>query len=556
MKVGIYNGEVWAAPILLLLVVLFFGAWVRFDGLSRQGVAPGDSFEYLKEAKLWADGETPKFLKGRFYRPVSYFLQGKALRLFGYNDYAIKMLNAGMDLISILLVFLILSLLTVNLWTGAAGALLYSFLPAIVNQARWEMLHAESTFFSLWAFLFFILSVKREIQDKADKVHFLFLALAGLNVGLAANTHPDMAFLAVGYVLYLLAAYFNKTQIGKSLQTFILRSFIFSISFFVPYAVGFFLFGPEKVIRVILNESSLCTAFMTDLLGYVSKPGIFFDIFAQLLRGYFGKQFILTLVLLVGVVFIMGYRKVKKENDPPWFYLAPVLLLSYAFCFCCVLKTSPEQRVLMPLVPLVIFIIVPWFYQFFAQFTGKYSTTAFFFLFVIVFLLNPKTLPGQTPARSPIRFIYDILGQEVKPRNKLLIAPAIVWDGKGFQHEFYFGRESAIYLAALPIAEEYNLKSLSALLKSKRIRYIFLDYNDMQTVLLKPGCPIPLKSFRNWLRNDKFHYSLEKDFAIIREYIQLRGGILISDTPYGQLYKLTDKKQGNSGRAQRNPVKP
>jgi adenine-specific DNA methylase len=102
-------------------------------------------------------------------------------------------------------------------------------------------------------------------------------------------------------------------------------------------------------------------------------------------------------------------------------------------------------------------------------------------------------------------------------------------------------------LATLPIPEEYNLKSLNDLLKNKRIRYIFLDYNDMQTVLLKPGCPIPLKSFRNWLRNDKFEYSLEKDFAIIREYIRLRGGVLISDTSYGKLYKLTDKKQENTG---------
>ncbi|HLP61839.1 MAG TPA: glycosyltransferase family 39 protein [Candidatus Deferrimicrobium sp.] len=547
--------EIWTVPILFLLFVLFFSAWVRFDGISRQGVAPGDSFEYLKEAKFWADGETPKFLKGRFYRPVSYFLQGKALRLFGYNDYAIKILNSGMDLISILLVFVILSLLTGNLWAGVAGALLYSFLPAIVSQARWEMLHAESTFFSLWAFLFFVLSVKRKTGDKADKVYFLFLAFSGLCVGLAANTHPDMAFLAVGYVLYLLTVYFNRGQIKEWLQKFIIRSFIFSISFFVPYAVGFFLFGPDKVIRVILNEGSLCTGFMTDLLGHVSKPGIFYDIFAQLLRGYFGKQFILTAILLVCAVFIMVYRKVKKENDPPWLYLAPVLLFSYAFCFCYILKTSPEQRVLMPLVPLVIFIIVPWFHQVFAQFPSKYSTLVFFSLFVIVFLLNPKMLPGQTPDRSPIRFIYDILGQEVNPRNKLLIAPVIVWDGKGFQHEFYFGREGAIYLAALPIDEEYNLKSLSDLLKNKRIRYIFLDYNDMQTVLLKPGCPIPLKSFRNWLRNDKFQYSLEKDFAIIREYIRLRGGIPISDTPYGKLYKLTDKKQGKTGSEQGNPVK-
>ncbi|MGD2090147.1 MAG: hypothetical protein PVH61_28480 [Candidatus Aminicenantes bacterium] len=56
-------------PIISLLIILFFSVWVRFDGITEQGISRGDRFGYLREAKLWADGKPPKFM-GRFYRPV------------------------------------------------------------------------------------------------------------------------------------------------------------------------------------------------------------------------------------------------------------------------------------------------------------------------------------------------------------------------------------------------------------------------------------------------------------------------------------------------------
>jgi hypothetical protein len=129
-------------PIIFLFVIVFCSAWVRFEGINHQGIFWGDSFKYLKEAKRWATGQTPRFMGG-FYRPVLYFLQGMAIRIFGYNDYSIKMLHGIMDMIAIFLIFLIASILTRDLWAGVLSSLLYAFLPGVVKLVRSEMLQED-----------------------------------------------------------------------------------------------------------------------------------------------------------------------------------------------------------------------------------------------------------------------------------------------------------------------------------------------------------------------------------------------------------------------------
>lgn len=44
-------------PVLLFLGILVFSAATRFDSITKLGISTGDAFDYVREAKLWADGD-------------------------------------------------------------------------------------------------------------------------------------------------------------------------------------------------------------------------------------------------------------------------------------------------------------------------------------------------------------------------------------------------------------------------------------------------------------------------------------------------------------------
>ncbi|MGD2090137.1 MAG: glycosyltransferase family 39 protein [Candidatus Aminicenantes bacterium] len=525
-----------AVPIAFLLILLFFAAWIRFEGITQQGISGGDCFRYLKEAKSWAEGQ-PSFFGGIVYRPASFFVQGMAIKIFGYNDYSIKILHGIMDMISILLVFFIAFILVGNLWAGVVSSLIYAFLPQVVLLVRSEFLQVESTFFVLLALFFFVLFAKRKNRNS---VTFIFLFISGFCSGLAANTHPDLAFLAPGFVLFLFIKSYNSQKKSESLKEFAILSFIFTFGFFTPYLIGFFLFGFKKVIQVFSRQLTRVQSILPALHGDGSKPSIFFNIFYHSIKYYFGKQTLIMGILLVGTIFVIIYRKMKKESDSLLDYFPLMLIFSYAFFYTFFLSALPIGRILMPLLPLVILILTQWYYKTCVQLFGKYSVIVFTCFFIIIFMLNPKTIPGRTKYIHLHRMIHNILKDHVNPGNKLLIAPAAVRSlTRGFQCDLYFGN-NAIYMFQLPIKGEYNLNSLKELVKDKNIRYLFLG-KALQRVLLKPGFPVP-PIYRNWLRNKNFNYSVEKDLEIIHAYIRSRGGLLINKNNHGKIYYLTDKK--------------
>jgi hypothetical protein len=528
------------AAIIFLIIILFFSAWVRFNGITQQGISSGDSIRNISEAKLWATGQPPKFA-GRFYRPVTFFLQGMALKIFGYNDYSIKILHGLMDMINILLIFLIAFMSVKNLWVGVVSSLLYAFLPHVISYTRSEMLYVESAIFVLLALFFFILF---DNQKKSGFNVYLLLFLSGLNSGLAANTHADLAFLAPGYILYLFIKSYDAKNKKESLKQFLIWAFIFSFSFFIPYFFGFLLFGAKRVVHTMLREGALAKWNMDNVYVSVSSVQLFWGILINSLKFYFGKQFFLIGILLISIIFIIIYRKIKKESDPLKAYLPLMLLFSYVFLYSCFFNSTIAcERYFMPLLPLVILLITLWYYTITKQFFGKHSVMVFICMFSILFLLNPKqVMPGKRKYLSPYRGIYDILKDEVNSKNKLLIAPVIIYVDRGFQLDLYFGR-NAVYMCHLPfnnLNKEYNLKSLTELLAGLNIRFIFVG-RTIDRRLLDPDTPT-WKRCKNWYRKDASHYSLEKDLEIIQAYIKSKGGMVINMNRFGDIYYLSGKE--------------
>ncbi len=530
-------------PIVLLLVLLFFSGWVRLYNITNQGMMPGDGYSYLNEAKLWADGKTPTFLKGWFYRPVLYFLQGMAIKFFGYTDYSVKILNCIMDLFSIILIFLIASRLAGNRWVGLSGSLLYAFLNVVIYFSRYEMPQPVSTFFVMLAFYFFILFDNR---GKKGFKTYLLLFLAGFSSGLAANTHPDLAFLGPGYVLYLLIKQFDLKNKRDSIKTFLIQAAIFTFSFFLPYGLGFILFGFKRVLQVFFNEFLLANKNMPGKYGKMPGPLIFLSVLLAVIRYPFASRYLIFALLITGAILIILYRRIKKEDDSLSAYLPLILLSGYALFYASLIDTfNPSLgRILIPLIPLVIFILTYWYYKFFQQLLGKYALVFFICFSLGLFFLSPKAMFKTVKYyKAPQRTVYDALKDKVDEKNKVLLAPALLsFFDYSYRCDLYLGK-NALYMVQLPIKDEYNATILRELLKDKNIRYIFigkggsLDYN-----YINPNFPLPGWDYCiAWFRNPKFKYSLEKDLEIIHDYIRDRGGLAIYEYGFGEIYLLTDR---------------
>ena len=103
----------------------------------------------------------------------------------------------------------------------------------------------------------------------------------------------------------------------------------------------------------------------------------------------------------------------------------------------------------------------------------------------------------------------------------------------------YFGK-NAVYIVELPIKNEYSLESLTKLLQDKNIRYIFQG-EKIDHRLFNLNFPLP-GQYRNWFRNEKISYSLEKDLEIIQAYIRSKGGLVINKNRFGKIYYLSGEE--------------
>ncbi len=531
----------------LLAIILIMGSWFRFQSVTQQGICPGDGVKYTQEALRWASGQPPTFLQQKFYRPAAYFLQGAGLRLFGINDYAIKLIHGIMDLVSILLLYRIVRRLTRSPWPGLAACLVYASLPAVISLSRMELLHTESTFLTLWAVLFLVVFITRSARSTSGKpASYSWLAGAGFFLGLSANTHADLAFLAPGIVVYLFISAFQPITAAWRVKRFLMTTAVFSAAFFTPYLIGMVLFGFRKVWTVFITETFQFNALMDTTYPNVSKPVLVYNLTRYTLKYYFGSQSLIAGLLALGSTGIMIQRRLTKVPNPAGSYLPFCLLFTYVTVYTFFFRSFEPRfgRIMLPLLPLFLTFVFQWYYLFLRDLRSmtlkrrQQGRLVFIGLAILWWGFLPNAATEPQVEKTEYRYVYDLLKTRVDSRNKLLITPvAIVPYSRGFRCDLYFGR-NAVYLNQLPLAGEYTLAALRDLLKKQSIRFVWVG-NNADPSIQDPSVRIP-ENYKRWLRNEKYPYSVEKDIAIVYRYIMERRGVLIDRSKLGKLYWLTD----------------
>lgn len=529
-------------PIIFFVLILITAAVVRFEDITNQGMNTGDSFDYLTEANTWANGE-PEFMDGKFYRPVSFALQGLAVTIWGYNDYSIKLLHAGLDIINIILIFILSVKVTKEYWIGFISALIYSFNPKIIYFARMEMVHVESTFFLLLTILTFIWAWN---NGKSNLSKFFMLYISGVLGYLTFNSHADLAFVLTMFPIFIALKIFNKKN-ESQLQNFIKCFGIFSIGFLSPLLLGIVIFGFERVYTIMYNEFTFHTSSTVQEQWDISDSKLIlpFKIIGFTLYYFFRNSFFVIGLLFTGVFFYFLKKIVTRDFSNIFILFLISQVIIYILLYTIFFKNfnSVYCRLLQPLIPLIIIST-----SYFAFFSIKnivikfrvhgWHKHIFVSVFILFFIFSVKTLPGTVDFSTPYKYLHNKIGKDVSQNSKLLVTPlSVYYRDKGFRYNLYFG-ENAIYQVLINPDSMNTDAQLAQILDFYPIKYIFLSkYLDKRN--FTPDYPFNSDTISKWKKYFGNNYELDKDLQLLFEYLEDKHAIIVDSSKHGYLYEIS-----------------
>ncbi len=550
-----------AAVVLLIL----FSAFLRFYKLDQKGLDGSDTIYYTNIAKAWSEG-TPRYglPEGRSaYRPAVFYLFGASIRLLGYHDYSIKMLNALADTGNVLLVFLITRLVSGgNAWAPIAAALAYCCLPTAIFLSRIELTHTLSCFFALFSVLVFLVSchVKHIWRSR------LLLALSGVLVGLAALSHEDMIFLTCGYLAFLAIWRFSDLEARPRLENSLISISILLASVLVTCS---------KMIS--MNNIFLRAAFHAPKrpgpVSHVELAERYWSYISRVLRFAWNalpgnssmEQLYLFLALLALVLFSAARRALLKRGHAPAMpatcHLPFLVICGHLLAYCYVFNFY-MSRLFFPLFPLVIIQTVSWSALFLRRLAPGLTSALLVSSMALLTLFNLSFYPEaveylkktrfnafETPAAGSLsgiaegyrvlrdrnysqadaRRIYDLLKGGVRSDARLLVTPSLHLPYPGrriFQVEYYFG-DDAVYGIdhAEPLAE---------LISGQQIGYVLFAAFNTRPFYLKR------KTYTRYLYGGRWksreilslgasygfsagEYTQQKEYDFLRRYLAEAG---------------------------------
>ena len=517
---------------LVLAAVLAYAAFFRFAGISERGVIDTvDCWKYLVAGKQWSEGDCAWMNRGwnepdGFYRPAIHVLHALTIRLLGYNDFSIKIVNCSLDLASMALIYMILVSLTRSRWIGILTVILYAFLPKAVEIAWCEMPHTPPLFLILVATILYLHS---EAETRRLRGRLSLLFLSGCCIGLCAQMHPDLALVAPGYVATILLVAVSRNRLGQAGVRFGLGAAAFTVGFAFPYLVGLVCFGPTEVVGVIRHEFVHQTGIYAVKTGHTDFILRALQVLYNSVFGLFQER--LVVLYLFGAALLLALTRPRfGARYDPLGYLAPILVLCYAVGYAVGIGEFPARldRVFMPLVPLLLIATTYWFYVAGRALSGRLAGPLLTVLFLWLAWHNPHMTPSMVgtgrfaPERE--RIVYNAMKDRIDEQNRLLISPLVTllspgsgWGGPwGLANDIYFG-SNALYIGDVPdFLLPYRIESLDKAWRENHVKYFMLALYNSQMQWL-PFFP----AFHTFA--DGSPYTIDEEMKVVFPFFALAG---------------------------------
>ena len=490
--------------LVILLGILALAGFLRFFMLSEIGIQGDDTLYYLAVAKGWvAPPEN--------YRPVIMGLYGLATRVGQQDsDWSIKALNAGLDLLSVLLTFLIGLRISTRWRVALLSALAYALLPRAIAFSRTELLHTASATFLLTSVLFLLTALGKPYSKR----RWILLGFSGVFIGLGYGVHEDPILFAPGMVTCILLSVLR----GQATSRARLRAALAQTAAFVAPCL------------TVLTPLGFWTRFTRELGDVASLAGVtggakapprggladipYSELFNNMVE--FNSSLVIAFLFYALLLAPAGLglsarlldwpraegrlRQASRSLDILAF--APVILVSSYLLLYPFVTWYVGPRHFLPAMPLVLISTLFWMDWTVGLLVKEGAARNVFFscaalavigvtasqgsIFHEIYrkippehrdryhLYNARTIPLQLTHSfdaskypiSPYRTVYNLLRDRVDARNRLLVAPYAISSAggarRGFRH--YFG-DDAVYIEDCP-------DDLAQYLASRKVRYI------------------------------------------------------------------------------------
>ncbi len=485
--------------LLILTALLFLSFYLRFHLIDVRGLSGHDEVYYTNIAASWSAGEPIYQIgSGPFtYRPVFYFLMGTGFKIFGYNDTALKLMNALLSIVNILIfiAILYLTLKRKTIWFILLCALIYASLPVDIYMARREMTTTVSALMVLLSYLFLVLYS----QSTGARRRYVYLVLCGLFAGLGALTHEDLIFLLPGYAFCVALCWKevlkDKTRLKKAAADLALFTATGSLTVLpLLRVVSRQLHRPYYSMSADLSPEHIPVALER-------IPRLYWNA----IIGNSSTLFMLLFLLILGLIIVRAIkRRAIGSGDaaplPPAYYFPFVVSITYFVLFGYVLPHH-LLRLYIPLFPVILLLVGAWGHSFLGRSPGIPSRIALLCCALLVIAANyghfadyqhrvARHLPMLAPniasdwrLRAGIQnlntfcckpawpqSVHDELKDLVNDDARLLVTSSVMLSQSGrrqLQVGFYFG-DNAIYKID-------HTEPLDALIDRYRIRYVLLS---------------------------------------------------------------------------------
>lgn len=531
---------------MLVAIITIIAAATRFYGLSEVGLGGNDSILYYSLAEQW--------LKGNFvfrigdsvevFRPILLAFNAIALAIFGHSDYAIKLANAALDTMSLLLIAILAWRISSRRTVVLGSVLAYALLPAALWAARQETPHTLSTFLVLSAYLLLHPAFARQQLHRQRT----YLFLAGLLMALATLTHEELIFLAApaaACTAYVAIKFHGRSCLAAALET------------------GLFLLAPVAALLIIfISEGDVVSSAATGALhmhgpNMSAYPEVFGRYFWNVLIG--ASSIIFCVLVAICIAYVTLSLIAHRSSPPPerrQFNLWTTLLLSSALFYIAlsaVFFSAIFPRNFLPLMP-TLFICVFYTVAVIGSHKRKLTTVlivltacacilssvASFSAFNVANRRFSQTWAkpmwptvgslekGKAQIRGHInhdnsyyghwRAVHDALGDRVDNENRLLVLPSVVFYSAGrraLQTDVYLGDNAVFRL-------DHYTQSLREIIHERDIKYIIFTSGQIRN---EPTQLAPYRYNDTWGQVRPIDLASEyamKEYSQKEEYRQLR----------------------------------
>lgn len=467
------------AIIFLMVIFVSWAIAVRFYNITAVGIEGDDVFWYWETAKDWALGnKTVSF----GYRPATSYTYSLAMKIFGINDYSLKVSNSLINLLSGMLIFYCSLLTYKDKMISILSSIIYLSLPFVIQESRTELSHILSTFYFLISYLFFCLYFQIRRLDCFKK--YLFLSLSGQFLGITAHVHPDLATQGLPFVLFIMVVLFKKLRgqkdFEKNYQTTLLKEIsIFSVSYLTIFIFFIAQFGLVNVIK------NLSQGFSHQQTNQLSRSA--FENFSRYFYGTYryieGSISTSGAYLFLASILISIFLIIKKQKKSIIVYL-PIFLVLFHLSTCVfIVQRKFILRLAHPTVPFMIMTILFWISSlmiFYKVIIRKYLLVA---IAMFILLANGFTIFEKSNYIPTIyRQVHNQLGKNVTRESKILITPSLFhWYREGFKSSAYFGK-NAIYLSQYRHGkwrfDNDSITNFKKLIKLNEIKYFLVVKKD------------------------------------------------------------------------------